>query len=231
MMRLLFACVLALPVAAAGQVLPRAEGTDPRLQTIAWIEGREVTLTAMPKTALTVMLEPGEKVLRVTIEDEARLTVQVSSERDSLLLLPQDDLEDLRLRVQTDRRTYPFRVQTEASLLAAYLVRFTHGPAARAPGGPATAGPTGGTWTYRLKGDASVFPASITDDGVRTTIAFGPDQPLPAIFAIGPTGEEEVVNGYMRGGHFVIDRVYRELVFRIDDDRARALRALARSEG
>ena len=44
------------------------------------------------------------------------------------------------------------------------------------------------------------------------------------MFGIGVNGEEEVVDGYMRGDVFTIDRVYGQLVFRIDKKRARARR-------
>lgn len=229
MIRSVVACsligLMVLPAAATAQVLPRAESTDPRLQTIGWIEAREVTLTAMPRTGLTVMFEPGEKVVQVAIEDEQRLTAQISAQGDSILLLPQSDLDGVRVRVRTDRRSYPFRVHTENSLLAAYLVRFTYGGGDKPSAAGAEAAPAGNVWTYRLKGDRSVFPLAVSDDGSRTSIAFADDQSLPAIFAIGPTGEEEAVNGYMRGDLFVIDRVYPELVFRIGKDNARAVRA------
>jgi type IV secretion system protein VirB9 len=36
------------------------------------------------------------------------------------------------------------------------------------------------------------------------------------VLGIGATGQEEVVPGYMRHGIFTIDRVYSELIFRID---------------
>ncbi|TCD04346.1 hypothetical protein EYB45_08915 [Erythrobacteraceae bacterium CFH 75059] len=77
---------------------------------------------------------------------------------------------------------------------------------------------------YRLSGDGAVRPLRVTDDGVRTTVAFAPEQALPAVFAIGPTGEELVVNGYMRGDAYVIDRIHDQLVFRIDRARATARR-------
>ena len=80
------------------------------------------------------------------------------------------------------------------------------------------------TWGYRLRGDREVQPQDITDDGIRTRIIFAPEQSLPAIFAIGPTGDEQVVDGYMRDGIFVIDRVWEELVFRIDKEKATARR-------
>ena len=81
---------------------------------------------------------------------------------------------------------------------------------------------------YRQAGDRSVRPASIGDDGAKTYIVWDEDQAMPAVFAIGPSGKEEMVEGYMRGGIFTIDRVYRELVFRIDGDVAKAKRITAR---
>lgn len=87
---------------------------------------------------------------------------------------------------------------------------------------PSPGGPEGG---WRIRGDRSIRPARIHDDGVRTYLEWRPDQSLPAVFAIGPTGAEEVVDGYMRAGVFVIDRVHSRLVFRIDRDRAVASRA------
>lgn len=80
------------------------------------------------------------------------------------------------------------------------------------------------TYAYRLGGDRAVRPLRVSDDGARTTVAFAPEQALPAVFAIGPTGEEIVVNGHMRAGGYVIDRVHERLVFRIDGARATARR-------
>lgn len=69
-------------------------------------------------------------------------------------------------------------------------------------------------------------PASVRDNGAKTVIEYAPGQSLPAVFAIGPTGDEEVVDGYMRDGLFVIDRVHEELVFRIDKAKATARRSV-----
>ncbi len=220
-MRTVFAALMALlPGAALAQTLPVPDADNPRLQTVHWAQGADVLLTAMPLTGLTVMLEPGEQVSEVVLGQPDAAQVTVSAERDSVLIVPRTDLAGVPLRVQTDRRVYSFTVRTEASLLAAYLVRLAY-PDDK---------PSGPIWAYQLKGDRSVRPAAISDDGVRTRIAFGPDQALPAVFALGPTGDEEVVNGYMRGDHFVIDRVYAELVFRIDKAKATARRAGAEEQ-
>lgn len=84
--------------------------------------------------------------------------------------------------------------------------------------------PVGALARYRLKGHKGLRPTSLRDDGEKTYIEWAPDQPLPAVFSINALGEEETVDGYMRGGVMVIDRVYPALVFRIGKLRARAER-------
>lgn len=79
-------------------------------------------------------------------------------------------------------------------------------------------------WSYRVRGADALKPASVRDDGEKTYIRFAPEQLLPAIFAISPTGDETLTNGYMRGEDFVLDRVWEELVFRIDHKKATAKR-------
>lgn len=206
-----------LPTAALAQTMPVPDAANPRLQTAVWQDGAETLLTALPQTGLTVMLEPGEQVVEVVPGQAEMAAITISAERDSFLIMPGAGMVEMPVRVISDKRTYLLRVKTESSLLAAYLVRFLY-PAST---DVESAGPV---WTYRLKGDKSVRPSAISDNGVRTTIAFAADQALPAVFALNASGDEEVVNGYMRGDYFVIDRVYPELVFRIDKAKANARR-------
>lgn len=219
--------LLAIASPARADVMPELGADNPRLQSVAYASGERVLLTAMPQSALTVMLEPGEKVERAVLDGGQQFDVTVSAEGDSFTLVPHGPASSGTLEVQTDRRSYDFALQTGTGLTAAYLVRFRYGgprpTSYRPPATPAPA-PPAQIWSYRLKGDREVEPASIGDDGSKTFITFGPDQPLPAVFAIGATGDEEVVNGYMRGDRYVIDRVIRQLVFRIDKKKAVATR-------
>lgn len=221
----------------AAQVVPEPGSPNPRIQTLRWEEDQTFHLTALPATGLTVLFEPGERIASVDA-NSARVDARVSSERDGLLLIPKFDGELGSMQVTTDRRNYRFTLRTGTDLMAAYLVRFVSAspPAAVSPPMAAmplapfpqphaeSAFPSAQTWGYRLKGDREVRPARISDDGVRTTIEFAQGVPLPAVFAIGPAGDEQVVNGYMRNGRFVIDEVWRDLVFRIDSRKASARR-------
>ncbi|MCV0382803.1 MAG: TrbG/VirB9 family P-type conjugative transfer protein [Erythrobacter sp.] len=221
---------------ATAQVIPEPGIPDPRIQTARWVAGQQIDLTAMPGTPLTLVFEAGEQVGKVTADSSA-IETRVSEAGDSVVLFPLREGDLGFVQVATDRRSYTFSLRTGTGLMAGYLVRMGStqpgptmpmpGPSMLPPAGygpPTTAAAPVQTWTYRLRGDRSVRPSAIGDDGQRTTILFSEDSALPAIFAIGPTGEEQVVNGYMRGEAFVIDRVWQELVFRIDGEKASARR-------
>ncbi len=217
--------VAGVPVAA--QVFPIPGADTPRIQTAQWRPGEQLILTALPQTALTVMLEPGERIQRATLGGSPAWQVAVSAEADSFQVTPGPGAVPASLSIETDRRAYSFLLETGDGLQAAYVVRLRYGPAQ--PGYPLQAPSlssviSGLDWTYRLRGDRSVRPASIRDNGAKTVIEYAPGQALPAVFAIGPTGDEEVVDGYMRDGLFIIDRVHQELVFRIDKAKASAIR-------
>ncbi|MDP2129907.1 MAG: TrbG/VirB9 family P-type conjugative transfer protein [Erythrobacter sp.] len=220
---LMFAC--AAPLAA--QVFPMPGPETPRIQTAEWRAGEALVLTALPQTALTVMLEPGETIQRATLGGSPAWEVVVSAEADSFQITPRTGAVPASLSVETDRRAYSFLLETGDGLQAAYLVRLQFGGSsafAQTQSGQSLLDLTGLDWTYRLRGDQSVRPTSIRDNGAKTVIEYAPGQSLPAVFAIGPTGDEEVVDGYMRDGLFVIDRVHEELVFRIDKAKAAARR-------
>lgn len=212
---------------ASAQSVPDIDLASPRLQTAHYQPGGETLLTVLPGAGATVMLGADERVSRVELSQGSGFEVRVSPEANSLIVLAPTHEAAAAMAVTTDRRAYRFALRTGEGLTAALLVRFEYGdaappPAQLAPLDPAPA--AGPAWSYRLRGDTTVLPQAIRDDARATYITYAPEQALPAVFAIGPTGEEEMVNGHMRGDVFVIDRVYAELVFRLDEERATARR-------
>lgn len=223
---LLAAALLAVPCAGLAQAVPQASGTNPRVQMVGWVEGQVIQLTMLPDTAMTVAFEPGEIIDDVMVGDRSALAARVAAERSTLQLLPQREGDLGQIIVVTNRRDYRFTAQAGSGVHAAYLVEVRPGAvnAGQVSSDTLQASADGETWSYRLRGDRSVLPSRIFDDGRRTSIIFDPAAALPAIFAIGSTGEEQLVNGYMRGNVFVIDRVWSELVFRIDKEKGTARR-------
>lgn len=220
---LALALLLALgPAPALAQVAPTPGFDDPRLQTVAYDPTRPVRLVAYPGANLTVMLLPGERIAQTVLSDPTAFEVRAAGPRDSLNIVALRPDATATLLVDTSARRYEFDLETGEGLAAAYLVRFV-GPGGPAPAAPAPI-PADLKGEYRLSGEPTLLPSRIGDDGERTYIEWGKYQSLPAVFGIGTAGEEEVVDGYMRGDVFTIDRVYAELVFRVDDKRALAQR-------
>ncbi len=215
---------IAAATAANAQVFPTPGRDTPRIQTAQWVAGQPIVLTALPSTTLTVMLEPRENIRRATLSGSRAWEVEVSAETNSFQVTPEIGAAPASLMVETDSRTYEFTLETGQGLMAAYLVRLESEPRPRDQDLSAQEVIDDLTWSYRLRGDREVRPASVRDNGVKTVIEYAPGQPLPAVFAIGASGDEEVVDGYMRGDAYVIDRVHQELVFRIDREKATARR-------
>lgn len=229
----LFVLGAALP--ATGQTLPIPDPDNPRVQTARWTPTDQVIVTALPKSPLTILLGPGEQIERVIIERRNAFDVQVSAAKDSLTVTPLTDQAASALAIDTQQRNYQLRLLTTTDRSAAYVLRFRYDDAALAETDiQAPLKDKRDTWLYRLRGDRVVRPRAISDDGNQTYIVFAKDQGLPAVFAIGPTGKEQVVNGHMRGDAFVIDAVWDKLVFRIDKEKATAQRSrkpVARDDG
>jgi type IV secretion system protein VirB9 len=210
---LLMLCAL-LPAKVSAQ--------DNRVETIAYQAGQVFVLRSAEGNGLTIIFAPGERVLGFEVADPDAIQVHMWASPDSLFLKTLRQPTDPRLTVRTQLRNYDFSVQTGPSDNAAFVVRFVYD---RATEPMATLSETEAKpVSYRLTGEKALRPSRISDDGMRTYLEWGPDQPLPAVFAVNPFGDEEMVDGYMRGGIFTIDRVHPKLVFRIDKKLARAER-------
>ena len=67
MIYLLSAWVVISPPAGNAQIFPTPGPETPRVQSVQWVDGQAIVLTAMPETTLTVMLEPGEAIRRASL--------------------------------------------------------------------------------------------------------------------------------------------------------------------
>lgn len=242
--------LMALPAALAAQVSPTPSFEDPRLQTIAYDPARPARIVAFRDTPLTVMLLSGEQITNTRLSDPAAFEVRTGTRSDSLHITARQPAAAARLVVDTTLRRYEIELAVGDGLVAAYLVRFVDParvappfvPPAQMPVAQPMAPPTAMAPTamlsamlsataprtaYRLSGERALRPSRIGDDGERTYIEWDAHQSLPAVFGIGANGEEEVVDGYMRQNVFVVDRVYYDLVFRIDRKTAKARRSTA----
>lgn len=225
---LALACLSAATPLSA-QVAPMPQADDPRLQTLVQRDGERARLVVFPEGSLTLIMRPGVRVERVVLSDSSAFRVAVTGDADSVSISPLRPGAVASMAVETAGGRHEYDLETGRGLSAAYVVRLVDPADAFAEDFRQDLRPDLETMTglYRLKGDRSLRPERIADDGFKTYIEWRSEQSLPAVLGIGPTGEEEVVAGYMRDGLFTIDRVYSELVFRIDKDKTTAIRQAA----
>lgn len=215
---LALALLAAMPVQA---IAAAALDGDGRIATVAYAAGGEVVVRTATGNSTAIIFAPGERIMAVDVGDPGAVDVTLSGSTDSLFVRAVRAPTNPVLTVRTDLREYSFRLQFGAASEAAYAVRFTYGPA----GGttmPQAASVVAAAGGYKLSGTPVLRPSRMSDDGVHTYIEWAEDQALPAVFALSALGEEEMVDGYMRGGVYTIDRVNPVLVFRIGKKTARA---------
>jgi type IV secretion system protein VirB9 len=218
--------LLAASAPLGAETAPLPGPDDPRLQTLVEQPGETARLVAFPEASLTLIMQQGEQIQRVVLSDGAAFHVAITGDNDSLSITPLRAQASATLQVETASGMHRFDLETGRGLAAAYVVRMVASSEAASAPVPVDTAPDLASMSghYRIDGDRATRPARIADDGARTYIAWGSEQSLPAVLGIGPSGDEEVVAGYMRHGFFTIDRVYPELVFRIDRKKSTATR-------
>lgn len=222
MMRCLLPLLLLLATPAAAQ-FPPINGADPRLQTVAYDPGQVVRLRVASGYQTTIALGPGEQIENIAIGDGDAWQVTPNNRGDHLFIKPLRVGSVTNLTVVTGARLYSFELTAVATPTpdAPFAVRFQY------PDDQAAQPAAADLRRYRISGARALRPDAISDDGVRTSIAWKPDQSLPAVFAVDDQGQEVLLDGQMRDGRYVIDAVHETLVFRLDRQTARAARLRA----
>jgi type IV secretion system protein VirB9 len=229
---LLWAALAAPPLAAQeAQPPPPAAAADPRIQSIAYHPDRVVLLQGAPGYQITVEFGSDEQIENVAVGDSAAWQVTPNRRGDYLFVKAVQGGVATNMTVVTTARTYFFELAPMYGPTPdmAYNVRFTY------PGGQpdsvADEAPTSElAGRYKLSGTRSLRPSKIADDGRHTYIEWPRDRTLPAVYAIDSEGRESLVNGAMRDDLFVIDAIASKLIFRIDDNIARADRFIPKKK-
>jgi type IV secretion system protein VirB9 len=166
---------------------------------------------------------PRDDMIRSVEVDQGGATrATVLNDQRVVIITTTGPIFGVSLQVHSDRADYRFTLSSVFRDGAPMILRVIRAEQRQSEARPAPdAGPH---VSYRLTGDKAVRPAQVFDDGAKTYVAWSSAQAIPAVFALDELGQEQMVNGYMRDGSFVIDRVYDRLVFRIDKAEAQALR-------
>lgn len=229
-MKRLWPLAFLLGTPANSQTSQVLDTSDARIAAVQITPGEPVALNSPPDIVLDVLFPPAETLLAVTVGDIAAFQVTVPAAANGLFIKALRPAASTHMTVRTDAGIYDFSLSSAPVAHAPYVVRLHQASASVQLTDPASAllkASSREPGTYRVKGARQLRPHAIRDDGTRTYIQWTPEQAMPAVFALDGLGREEMVNGYVRGGWFTIDRVHRELVFRIDQAFATARRRSA----
>lgn len=225
MRSLLWLALAVSAVPAAADVLPVTDRRDPRLATLRYRPANTFRVSIPVGGEMTIILPLGETLQGVNVAAPGDWQVTDRGNGQQIAIRPFRPVPDTTMTLTSNARDYRFVLSVtpgEATPLVARIVGVPR--AARAPKLPAEQG--GMVWV--LAGNSALRPSSIRDDGAKTYLEWPASLPIPAVFAADRLGREEMVNGFMRGTTFVIDRVFDRLVFRIDQAVAEARREPAR---
>lgn len=220
MRRILFAIGLMI----GGIPLASHAADDPRFLTIPYAPGGLFHVQTTPEASQTVLFAPGERVTSVIVSDPGAYLIGVTGSGDGITLKANGASALAVVSVQTSQRAYQLELVPGRGAASPSVVQFSYATAARPATLPSSNVRQASGFGWRLSGSKVLRPSTVRDDGTRTYIEWDRAQAQPAVFAIGASGKEEIVEAYVRGGIVTIDRVYPELVFRIDKTSAKAVR-------
>lgn len=210
------------PVATAPR--PAAAPVDPRIRTLTYDPGRIVSLRGHLGYQMVITFDPDERIENVSIGDSQAWQVTPNRAATLLFLKPVEPNAATNMTVITTLRRYAFELRAgEASGPGdpniVYELRFRYldkaPPVTAAPPPPKQEEPARElNFSYKMKGSKGMTPTRVFDDGRFTYFEFPEGLDAPAIFVIGPTGQEEIVNNQVRGRYHVVDVVARQFVLR-----------------
>lgn len=207
---------------SAAQIDSQRGAGDWRLQTFEYEPDVIYRLDVEAGHHIAVTFAAGEQIQSIALGDDASWQVTPSGRGDMMFVKAGNSAPSTNMTVVTDIRTYIFGLSTGYGG-APWMVRFVY-PSTAAEDQEQTNLPPLPPGRYRLRGNRDLRPVEIADDGRRTVIRWAPEQSMPAVFAEDSSGREAMVDGQVRDGLFVIDRVYSELIFRMGRRQAIARR-------
>jgi type IV secretion system protein VirB9 len=216
---------LAAAINVRAESIPQGTLLDCRVRTLVFNENQVYRITAYYGYETDVELADNEEIRTVAAGDTVGW--QIVSAGQHLFIKPMAQNARTNVSVITNRRTYLFELVAESPSNRSdmtYLVRFKY-PQTNVVLSTRTGekgDPAAFNFNYKIKGDKSVRPTRVFDDGLFTFFQFdnARNRDLPAIFWVSPDGRENLVNYRMEGNYVVVERTGEKFVLRSGDEKA-----------
>lgn len=204
---------------------PAALANDARLASRLYNPDEVVRIEGRLGVQASIAFAEDEHIENVAIGDSAAWQITPNKRANLLFVKPLAANSRTNMTVVTDRHTYFFDLAASAAGRPLYVLRFTYpeAPATAPAPQPASAALTeeeSGTvagdkpvdpaelnFAWEKKGDRTLFPDRIYDDGQATYISWASGAQIPAILIRNEKGDEGPVNFAVRGDVIVVDGV------------------------
>jgi len=220
-------CCLAAAIARAQSWRANPQ-PDPRIRVAPYRADAIYRLRGYVGYQIDITFAPGERFVGLGVGDSKGITF--AADANHLFLKPKAGRVATNLTVLTNRRTYLFDYEAQQSppdptgADVIYALRFEY-PEAPIRGVSrlrrqvetdlaAARRDRPRNYDYWYCGEPSLKPAEAWDDGVETTLVFGPNTELPAVFASNQDGSESLVNFDVQAGRIIVQRVVPRLIIR-----------------
>lgn len=202
---------LSVPAHAAYYAHP----ADTRIRVLPYDPNAVVRLDAFFGYQLMVQFAPDERVENVAIGDGSTWQVTPNKEASLLFVKPLEHATRTNMTVVTDLRSYLFELDAHPASAAAqfgmtYVVRFLYPPPpaiATVSAAPPPAQPERRNTFYTYTGSRELLPSVVFDDGKFTYFRWPDAATTPAVFSVGPDGQESLVNYSWRDGYEVVEQI------------------------
>lgn len=213
----------------SGPTIPEPGPGDPRIRFVMYDKDQVVQLRGHLGYQLMIEFDPDERIENVSIGDSLSWQVTPNRKATRLFLKPMERGAATNMTVVSNLRTYTFElIASEASgprdPRIIFGLRFTYPeppspPVVELPPPapePVALGPPTEdlNFRYTYKGAKTITPLRVFDDGRATWFEFRTDKDTPALFVIGPSGAEEIINSRIVGRYVVVDAVAEQFVLR-----------------
>jgi type IV secretion system protein VirB9 len=225
---------LSMPLMAA--VNPTPLSSDTRIRTVIYQENDVFNLRGLHGYQTTVQLGNDETIESIDLGDTSAWTLSAGVR--SVTLKPVADNADTNMTIRTTKRLYLFQLSTpllrrDAQGIplfskpkdAVFLLKFTYPESITTLGETRTSVLAGLSNPptkvinrfYTARGDETILPRAVYDDGQFTYFDFSGIQPLPTLYTVDKRRREYMVNKRMEGHWLVYEGAARQYTLRYGD--------------
>ncbi|RUV41222.1 conjugal transfer protein [Mesorhizobium sp. M1A.T.Ca.IN.004.03.1.1] len=202
---------------------------DSRIRYVTFNNDNVVTVQAAIGVSTMIQLSPTEVIETISAGDTIGWSIVPKKGSGILFVKPLVEKAETNVNIVTNKRVYSLLLvgSREPSLRASFHVRFKYpdedvnarllAQAEESARNPSLKNidPSMLNYDYAYRGDDSLKPRVVFDDGTKMFLQFTGD--VPAIFVVEAKGRESLVNLRTEGEYMIVDKVAGQFTLRAGD--------------